>query len=97
MINFQHNETSDTGEDSDYEIDLEYEQSSEFEDLKERAYICNVHSLEQELEKLKSRKHPEFLRQVKKLEEEQKEYIKRADIFRKYQNDCLNRQLQREK
>ncbi|XP_065363814.1 sin3 histone deacetylase corepressor complex component SDS3 [Calliphora vicina] len=60
-------------------------------ELKEQMYQHKLASLNKQLEELKNLSHPEYMKRLKKLENQYKERLKLNEIYRDYLQECVDR------
>ncbi|KAM7347899.1 sin3 histone deacetylase corepressor complex component SDS3 isoform 2-T2 [Cochliomyia hominivorax] len=60
-------------------------------ELKEQMYQHKLASLNKQLEELKNLSHPEYMKRLKKLENQYKERLRLNEIYRDYLQECVER------
>ncbi|XP_063706603.1 sin3 histone deacetylase corepressor complex component SDS3 isoform X1 [Culicoides brevitarsis] len=60
-------------------------------EIKEQMYQDKLENLKKQLEDLKNGSHPEYLKRIKKLEQQYKERIRLNEIYRDYLVNCVER------
>ena len=91
-------DTEDASESDMPKYDYDYSNSSNnFTELREQMYLDKLNNLREQLYQLDAGVHPEFLRQLKKVEMQRQERLLLNDAFQFYETERIEREYVNEK